>query len=90
MADTKKTLKVVFVGDGDVGKTSLIQYSNDANFSEDYAPTVFDTTAKVVSYNGEVYDLTLWDTAGSSSLKFWDGAEQEPIQLNVSRAETYE
>lgn len=57
-------IKCVLVGDGAVGKTSiLIAYTTDS-FPADYTPTVFDNYCKNIMYNGLLINLGLWDTAG--------------------------
>jgi small GTP-binding protein len=54
----------IVVGDGAVGKTSLLMRFIDKKFPEDYVPTVFenhDVPMKPVDKNSM---MSLWDTAG--------------------------
>jgi len=57
-------LKLVVVGDGAVGKTSLLYVYNNGEFPEEYVPTVFENVAKDVKYKGKTVTLRLYDTAG--------------------------
>jgi len=58
-------IKVVVVGDGAVGKTSLlISYATD-KFPENYVPTVFENySTQITRPDGTHILLHLWDTAG--------------------------
>jgi small GTP-binding protein len=57
-------IKLVVVGDGAVGKTSLlISYATD-KFPEEYVPTVFENYTAQMKLNDEAVLLHLWDTAG--------------------------
>jgi len=57
-------LKLVVVGDGAVGKTSLLYVYNNGEFPEEYVPTVFENVAKNVTYKEKTVTLRLYDTAG--------------------------
>lgn len=60
-----KRLKLVVVGDGAVGKTSLLIRFAKGEFPTEYLPTVFENyTAKHKNSSGETVLLHLWDTAG--------------------------
>jgi len=58
-------IKMVVVGDGAVGKTSLlISYATD-KFPEEYVPTVFENySTQIPREDGSTILLHLWDTAG--------------------------
>eukprot|EP00092_Neocalanus_flemingeri_P013485 GFUD01014544.1.p1 GENE.GFUD01014544.1~~GFUD01014544.1.p1 ORF type:complete len:197 (+),score=55.42 GFUD01014544.1:48-638(+) len=56
--------KIVIIGDGDCGKTSLMVVYCGGKFPTDYIPTVFEVTNKEVEYQGQEIELKLWDTAG--------------------------
>jgi len=65
MAEEEKTnVKLVVVGDGAVGKTTLlIRYVQD-RVPGQYIPTVFENYYKQVTYKGFNVNFGLWDTAG--------------------------
>lgn len=58
------TVKLVVVGDGECGKTSLLTRFTSGEFPEDYVPTIFDNTVRRVRFAGKEIELWLWDTAG--------------------------
>ncbi|GAV53121.1 hypothetical protein ZYGR_0AI04030 [Zygosaccharomyces rouxii] len=68
-----RPIKCVLVGDGAVGKTSLLISYTTNSFPQDYIPTVFDnySTTIVLSegaagpdQESQIFKLNLWDTAG--------------------------
>jgi len=60
----KRSIKLVVVGDGAVGKTSLLIAYTTRAFAEDYVPTVFDNYNAIEMHDGEPINLVMWDTAG--------------------------
>jgi len=63
MSNTR-SIKLVVIGDGAVGKTCLlISYANN-RFPEDYIPTVFDNYVVNITAGEQNIELGLWDTAG--------------------------
>lgn len=59
-----KELKLVAVGDGAVGKTSLLMVLNGKPFPERYVPTIFENYSQDVEIGNAPYKLHIWDTAG--------------------------
>ena len=59
------SVNVVVFGSGGVGKTSLVRRYLYNNFPEKYQPTIEDDYRKVISYKGNLCDLTILDTTGT-------------------------
>ncbi|CEP17722.1 hypothetical protein [Parasitella parasitica] len=56
--------KIVVVGDGACGKTSLLSVFTRGYFPQVYEPTVFENYVQDVEVNGKIVQLSIWDTAG--------------------------
>ncbi|KAH8824472.1 small GTPase-binding protein [Flagelloscypha sp. PMI_526] len=57
--------KLVIVGDGAVGKTSLLNRFAHGRDYDEYVPTVFESYVADLPVHGHNVELALWDTAGS-------------------------
>ena len=67
---SNKKLKVIFVGDGKVGKTSIIsQYVNKSFTEEHILTTSGDKSYKSITIDDQTFDLEIWDTAGQEMFR---------------------
>ncbi|EPR79881.1 GTP-binding protein rho1 [Spraguea lophii 42_110] len=64
MAASSIKSKIVIVGDGACGKTSVVARVGDKTFESNYNPTVFENTVHGFDVNGVFLEMALWDTAG--------------------------
>ncbi|GAA5893532.1 Ras family protein [Sporobolomyces salmoneus] len=62
-------LKIVIVGDGGVGKSSITMALLRRDFSEEYDPTVEDSYSTQLSLDGQDYSIELIDTAGQEEYR---------------------
>jgi small GTP-binding protein len=62
--ELKHGLKLVVVGDGAVGKTSILVTVVTGKFPREYIPTVFENHEMERTVDGETSHLILYDTAG--------------------------
>lgn len=58
-----ENLKILVVGDGGVGKSSLLLTYTTHAFPSEHIPTVFDNYIDTVMVDGDRKCLELWDTA---------------------------
>ena len=74
----RKIAKVLFLGDGAVGKTSLITLISVARFGKEMTspqkPKVtvgFDVQIRYFIANGQKYEIAIWDFAGQPQFRFY-------------------
>ncbi|ORY21753.1 small GTPase superfamily [Naematelia encephala] len=56
--------KLVVLGDGACGKTSLLTVFTKGYFPTTYEPTVFENHVEMLQVDEQTVELSLWDTAG--------------------------
>ena len=59
-----QTIKCVVVGDGEAGKTCLLNSYTTNKYPSEYVPTVFENYAVTDVIGGESHNLGIFDTAG--------------------------
>lgn len=70
MIEAKTVVKLVVVGDADVGKTSIVTRYASGSFNDDLKPTVGAAcTEKEITFDGAEYLLSMWDTAGQETYR---------------------
>eukprot|EP01091_Cochliopodium_minus_P014531 TRINITY_DN4948_c0_g1_i1.p1 TRINITY_DN4948_c0_g1~~TRINITY_DN4948_c0_g1_i1.p1 ORF type:complete len:402 (+),score=89.63 TRINITY_DN4948_c0_g1_i1:65-1270(+) len=67
--EIQEQLKCVVVGDGTVGKTSLILSFNESKFPVEHVPTILDNFRKDIIIDGKKINLLIYDTAGQEEYK---------------------
>lgn len=89
-------LKLCVLGDGNVGKTSLIIRHVDKRFEEEYKPTIgFDIALKTmkIEEDGVEAELLIWDIAGQAIFEkireeYLQGTNGALILYDLTRKET--
>ena len=66
---SENSIKMVALGDGEVGKTCLLFSYAKNEFPTDYKVTVFETYNLKLSVNGSPYTVTVFDTAGQEEYR---------------------
>jgi small GTP-binding protein len=87
--------KIILIGGGAVGKSSLVKRFVDDTFDQSYRVTIgVDFLTKDVEIEGKEVKLTIWDIGGQERFKFmrsrfYDGAHGALVVFDLSRADTY-
>eukprot|EP01006_Ploeotia_vitrea_P059755 TRINITY_DN74736_c0_g1_i1.p1 TRINITY_DN74736_c0_g1~~TRINITY_DN74736_c0_g1_i1.p1 ORF type:complete len:210 (-),score=17.99 TRINITY_DN74736_c0_g1_i1:234-863(-) len=92
----KAFLKIVVVGDSNVGKTSLIHKFATGLFRDKYKATIgSDFLTKEISANGSCTTIQIWDTAGQERFRsigtaYYRGADAAYLVFDVTNQESFE
>nr|MDO8080387.1 GTP-binding protein [Candidatus Freyarchaeota archaeon] len=96
MSVKKFIFKIVVVGDGAVGKTSLVKKYSENTFRDDYLPTIGSGFAtKRLTIDGKEITYQIWDLGGQPQFRvvrqnFYRGSRGVVYVFDISRRETLE
>ncbi len=89
-------LKLLLIGDGSVGKTSLLARYADDKFNEQWISTIgIDFKTKVLALDGLRVRCQIWDTAGQARFRtittsFFRGAQGIALCFDVTSRASYD
>lgn len=89
-------IKVVIVGNGAVGKSSMIQRYCKGTFTKDYKKTIgVDFLERQIELDGEAVRLMLWDTAGQEEFDaitkaYYRGAQACVLAFSTTDRDSFE
>jgi len=95
MSEELLNLKVIVVGDGTVGKSSLTQRYVKGNFTSEYKKTLgVDFLTKRTEINNTEVEYLIWDTAGQEyydaiTKRYYKGAHAALIVFSVENLESF-
>lgn len=91
-----KTIKLAFLGDSIVGKTSIIEAFMDEEFNDNFISTIgWDTKkSKIKLDDGNEMELSIWDTAGqeryqSIALKVIKQVQGIIVVFDITKEESF-
>ncbi|KAI9322575.1 ras family-domain-containing protein [Dichotomocladium elegans] len=98
MAPDIPTLKLLLIGNSNVGKSSLLLRFTDDTFlpQEEVSATIgVDFKVAMMTIEGQTYKLTIWDTAGQERFRtltssYYRGAQGVILVYDVSSRESFE
>eukprot|EP01103_Thecamoeba_quadrilineata_P008322 TRINITY_DN1808_c0_g1_i1.p1 TRINITY_DN1808_c0_g1~~TRINITY_DN1808_c0_g1_i1.p1 ORF type:complete len:198 (+),score=25.40 TRINITY_DN1808_c0_g1_i1:57-650(+) len=89
-------LKLLMVGDSDVGKSSLLNRFTDDSSSDQYVSTIgIDFKIKSVTVNDKIIKMQIWDTAGQERFRtitssYYRGAHGILVVYDVANLQSYQ
>ncbi|XP_065348851.1 ras-related protein Rab-18-B-like [Cloeon dipterum] len=90
------SLKILVIGESNVGKSSLMNRFIDDTFDPNMANTIgVDYRSRVVNVDGQTVQLGIWDTAGQERFRtltptYYRNAQGAVIVYDVTRRQTFE
>jgi len=94
--NVKRTFKIVLIGDGAVGKTSLRKNYMGESFEEEYLMTIgADFAVKYIPYEDYTVGLQIWDLAGQPRFSdvrksYYAGAYGAIVVFDITRPVTFQ
>jgi len=89
-------VKILTLGDSDVGKTSIIKRIISNKFSEKMQSTIaIDYSCKTIKFGENYLKIFLWDTAGQEKFKtivrnYFNGANGVLLCFDITNRKTFE
>lgn len=89
------TIKLLMIGDSNVGKTCILTKYVTNTFTDDFTTTIgIDFHIKRIAVNDKIVKLQLWDTAGqerfrSVTIGYFRGAQGAFIVYDVTNRESF-
>ena len=94
-ASNELSFKLIFIGDSNVGKTTLINKYVNGTFSEEIPPTIgLESKTKTIDIRGLKAKLQIWDTAGqekfnSLSKQYFQNSDGILLVFDVTNKDSF-
>jgi small GTP-binding protein len=89
------TIKLLMIGDSNVGKTSILNKYVTNKFTDEFTTTIgIDFHIKRITVNNKIVKLQLWDTAGQERFRavtigYFRGAQGAVVVYDVTNRESF-
>ena len=93
---SQNSIKITLIGDSGVGKTCIIRrFTSDEFFSETIPTDSLSYSSKEITYNGQIVNLDVWDTAGQEKYRslgkhFYKDSFIVILVYNITVKETFD